>query len=159
MKFSDYFLTPGVRTIAVLFGLLAGGTAKLFAAWQYALLVGACAALAFSLIVPLLLWRAEAPYRRIKATIKQPFLIDERVRFTVRGGSVGGYFILTGDSIVLLSVERGDQRMELSRDDIKSLVPEETSIRIFLNNTQYVSVITAAVEEIYEILEREGWGR
>ena len=159
MKFANYFFAPGVRMLATFFGLAVGGVAGLFAKWQYGVLAGAGVALFCSLVIPLLLWRADAPYRRVKATLKQPFLIDERVRFTVRNGTVGGFFILTEQSIILLSLERGDQRMEITREDVKSLSVESTTVRIFLDQTKYVGVISAFSEQIYEVLEREGWTR
>ena len=164
MKFSDYFFSPVVRILSLIGGILVGGAVAVygiftgqFIGWIWGTLIGAAVALALSLIVPFRFWLAEAPYRRVKETLPQPFLLENPVRFTVPGGTVNGYLILTKQSIVLLSFERGEQRMELSREDIQSILPEENGIKIYLNNTKFVSFSAVDPEQILRVLRREGW--
>lgn len=164
MKFANYFFSPAVRLISLLGGILTGGAVAVygiftgyFTPWVWGILIGAGGALALSFLVPLRLWISDAPYRRAKENLPQPFLLEHPVRFTVPGGAVNGYLILTKQSLVLLSFERGEQRMELSRGDIQSIVQEENGIKIFLNNTKFVSFSAVNSEGIYQILRREGW--
>lgn len=158
MKYSDYFHARGVRTVSFVFGCFAGIPIALFTNWQYGVLSGAIVALLASFILPWRLYRADLPYARVKETLEAPFLIDERVRFTVKGGTVGGFFILTKDSIVLLSLENGDHRLELSHDDVKSVtMGENMTISIFLNDKQFVRVISGGCREMYDILRENGW--
>lgn len=158
MKFSDYFFAPGVRPLSVFMGMLAGGLTALFAGWQYGVLVGAGAAVLLSVLIPVTVYRADIPYTRLKQTLEQPFLFDERVRFTVPNGSVGGYFILTQKTMVFLSLERGNHRLELMREDVKSvMLGEDSSLSIFLNNTQFIRVLSAGCEEMFRILRENGW--
>ena len=110
MKFSDYFFAPGVRPLSVVIGLFAGGLTALFAGWRYGVLVGAIAAVLLSVLIPVMVYRADVPYTKLKQTLEQPFLFDERVRFTIQNGSVGGYFILTRKTMVFLSLEKGNHR-------------------------------------------------
>lgn len=159
MKFSDYFFAPGVRTISTIAGVLLGALTAIFAGWRYGVLVGAVTAILLSVIIPVFLYREEAPYTRLKETLAKPFLFDRRVRFTVRNGSMGGYFILTQNSMVFLSLEDGNHRLELAREDVKSVILDENSgISIFLNNTQFIRVLAPGCEEIYQILRDNGWG-
>ena len=147
MKFSDYFFAPAGRILGILFGSLLGGICAIFLWWPYALLIGAVTALLTAIILPLVAFVQELPYIRVKETLQQPFLLDRRVRFTVRNGSVGGYFILTAESIVLLSMEQGEHRMELFRADVKSIeLDENFTMSIFLNNTKFIDTVTYYVE-------------
>lgn len=158
MKFSDYFFAPGVRPLSIVLGVLLGSTVGLFAGWQIGILSGASAAVLLSLVIPLAVYREDAPYAKLKKTLQQPFLFDERVRFTVRDGSVSGYFILTEHSMVFLSTDRGVHRMELAREDVKSVIlGEDFSLSIFLNNTQFIRVLSAACAEMFRILRENGW--
>lgn len=164
MKFSDYYFSPVVRILSLVGGILTGGAVALygiftqqFTGWIWGILLGAVAALLLSFFVPLRFWAAEAPYRRVKETLPQPFLLERPVRFSIPGGVVNGYLILTKQSLVLVSFERGEQRMELARDDIQSIVLEDGGIRIFLNTTKYVSFSAVNPEQIYQLLRREGW--
>lgn len=159
MKFLDYYLSHGARVIATFIGVLAGIAVGFFSGvWQYGVIAGCITAILASFFVPLSLYRQDLPYLKIKETMKQPFLIDERVRFTVQGGTVGGYFILTESSIVFLSLERGDHRLELSREDVLSVVCNQNmTLNILLNNKQYVRVISDVCEEICEVLRENGW--
>ena len=86
LRFADYFQSSGVRVLSVLLGLIAGGGVALLLSWQIGILVGASVTLLLSLILPISFYRADVPYRKIKETLTRPFLIDERVRFTVHGG-------------------------------------------------------------------------
>jgi len=166
MKFSNYFHSPAVRVSASVIGIFIGASVALagtltgwYTGWIWGVLAGAGTALILTVAIPLAVWRADAPYRRIKSTIKPPLLLDQPVRFIVKNGLLSGYLVLTKDSIVLLSLDRGDHRMELSRDDVKSILlgEDDNAISIFLNNTQYIRIFSAACEEIFETFEREGW--
>ncbi len=158
MKYIDYLLLPGSRTLSTIFGVLAGGVVALLGGWQLGVLVGASAAILLSLLLPYLAYREDIPYNKIKETLAHPFLFDERVRFTVAEGSVGGYFILTGKSLVLLSLENGSHRLELSREDVKKIVLDERrALRIYLNDTKFVQVLSAYSGEMFDVLSENGW--
>ena len=159
MKFLDYYLSNGARVLSTIIGILSGvAVGFICGVWQYGVLAGAVTTLLASVLVPLRLYREDIPYLKIKETMKQPFLVDERVRFTVQGGTVGGFFILTDSSMVFLSLERGDHRLELSREDVVSVTCEQnTMINIFLNNKQYIRVISGVCLEICEVLRENGW--
>ena len=160
LHFSDYFSAPGGRILSVLLGLIAGGVVGLFFGWQIGVLAGAGTTLLISILLPIMLYRADVPYARIKATIKSKFLFDERVRFTVRGGrTVGGFFILTDKTMIFLSLEEGDHRVELTREQVKSIVLEENeySIKIFLSNKQFIRVMSGVCYEMYGILRENNW--
>ena len=145
--------------LSTIIGVLSGVAIGLICGvWQYGVLAGAIAALIASVLVPLRLYREDIPYLKIKETMKKPFLVDERVRFTVQGGTVGGFFILTDSSMVFLSLERGDHRLELSREDVLSVTCEQDMmINIFLNNKQYIRVISGVCTEICDVLRQNGW--
>ena len=158
MKYSDYFHARGIRITSVFYGALVGLTIGMFTNWQYGLLGGAVVSLLASFVLPLRLYLEEKPYVRIKKTMNPPFLLDQRVRFTVRGGTVGGYFILTQTSMILLSLERGDHRLELKPTDVKSIrMGEDMTISIFLNEKQFIRVISGDCKEIYGVLRENGW--
>lgn len=159
MKFLDFYLAGATRTVSAIFGILIGiAVGFIGGVWQYGVLAGAGAALLASVVFPIILYRQEIPYQRIKESLKKPFLLDERVRFTVRGGTVGGYFILTENSMVFLSLEGGDHRLELSREDVTSVICNENmTISIFLNNKQYIRVISSVSEDICDVLRENGW--
>ena len=159
MKFLDYYLSGGARTLSVIIGILSGAMVGLVCGvWQYGVLSGAVTTLLASVLLPIRFYRQDLPYLKIKETMKKPFLVDERVRFTVQGGTVGGFFILTESSMVFLSLERGDHRLELSRDDVVSVICEQdTMINVFLNNKQYIRLISGVCPEICDILRQNGW--
>ena len=159
MKFLDYYLSSGARTLSVIIGILSGAMVGLVCGvWQYGVLSGAVTTLLASVLLPIRFYRQDLPYLKIKETMKKPFLVDERVRFTVQGGTVGGFFILTESSMVFLSLERGDHRLELSRDDVKAVeMGENMTISIFLNDKQFVRVISGDCEAIYDILRDNQW--
>ena len=158
MKFSDYFHATGVRLVSILFGGVIGLGVSFFWNWKFGILAGAILAILTSIILPIRLYRADLPYFRIKQKITDPFLLDERVRFTVRGGTVGGFFILTQNRMIFLSLEQGDHRLELSRDDVKSVqLGEDMTISIFLNDKQFIRVISGISEQMYDVLCENGW--
>ena len=158
MKYADYFHMRGVRSFSAFFGLLIGSTVSLFSNWMYGVLAGAVVAFFTSFLLPLRLYLADRPYEKLKKTIGESFLIDERVRFTIRNGIVGGFFLLTAQTMIFLSLEHGNHRLELSRKDVKSIVlGEDMTIRVFLNDTQFVRLISGNCEGIYQILQENGW--
>jgi hypothetical protein len=158
MKYSDFFHARGIRTTSLFVGCMSGLMVGLLLNWQYGLLSGAIIALISSFLLPLMLYREERPYTKIKESIAPSFLVDERVRFTVRQGSVGGYFLLTDDRMIFLSLERGEHRLELSRKDVQMIIAEAgVTVRIYLNNTQFIRMMSGMSEEICEILRQHGW--
>ncbi len=160
MKLFDYFRLPHVRILSVVLGVFCAVPLLLFFDWRYALLIGACVTLLASLVIPILLYREERGYERIKNTIQQPFFIDERVRFTIPKGSIGGYLVLTDSSLILLSTEKGKHRLELTRSQISKIVvgEEMISLRIYISNTHFIQVFSGACQEMYHILLEKGWG-
>ena len=158
MKFSECFFAPGVRPLSVILGVILGGVTAVFTGWEFGVLIGASSAIAFSLVIPVFVYRREIPYNKIKKTLEQPFLFDEWVHFTIRNGSVGGYFVLTEKSMIFLSFEQGDHRMELARKDVKSVIQgEDSSIRVFLDDQRFIRVISTCCEEMIRILRENGW--
>lgn len=159
MKLSDYFFSSAKRSSALRLGIPIGIAGGLITwDWRYGLLIGAVATLLLSLILPLIVYRADLPYNRIKATLAQPFLFDERVRFTVQNGTVGGFFILTEESMVLLSMEHGTHQLELKREDIQSVaLGENLCLNIFLPGNKFIRVISDVCYEMVEILRENGW--
>ena len=158
MKFLDFYLSSGTRTLSIFIGTLVGLVTSLFTDWKIGTLTGACVVILASVVIPIMLYREERPYTKAKAAINQPFLIDERVRFTVKEGTVGGYFLLTDDKLILLSMDKGEHRLELTRDAITSVIlGDQITLSIFLNQKQYVRVISGVCEEMYGVLSREGW--
>lgn len=157
-KYSDYFHARGIRTTSLFVGGMSGLMTGILLGWQFGLLSGAIIALASSFLLPLMLYREDRPYVRIKESIASSFLVDERVRFTVRKGVVGGYFLLTDDRMIFLSLEGGEHRLELSREDVQMIIAEASmTLRIYLNNTQFVRMMSGMSEEICEILRQHGW--
>ncbi len=159
MKFSDYFFAPGVRPFSLITGVIIGGLTAIFAGWRLGVFVGAIAVLLTALTLPVIVCLQDRPYQKIKKTIKHPFLLDERVLFVVQNRSVGGYFILTESSIILLSLEKGKQhRLELTRSDVKAVrLEDRDTISIFVSNTKFVRVLSAACEDLFEALFENGW--
>lgn len=158
MKYSDYFLAPGVRTTATFIGILIGCAIGLFTSWQYGLIAGVACAVFLTVLIPFLAYRQDRPYAKIKATLQGPFRFDERVRFLSPAGAFSGYLILTDERMYLLSLEKGEVRMELTRDDVKSVtVAEDTCLQIFLSDTQYIRVVSAVAEEVLDFLGQHGW--
>ncbi|MBQ8309647.1 MAG: hypothetical protein IJX80_01375 [Clostridia bacterium] len=158
MKFTEFLTAPFIRSFAIRTGIFIGcGTAILWN-WQYGILVGAISVLLISLMLPVLFYFKFLPYKRLKETIEGPFLFDEPVRFTVKKGTVGGFFVLTERSMVFLSRECTTPALELSRDDIKTVsLGQNLTINIYLNNTQFIRVFSGVSEELIEVLREHGW--
>ncbi len=130
----------------------------MFADWRIGLLVGAIVTLLVSVVLPLVFYVKFLPYARMKKDLQQPFLFDEPVRFTVKHGTVGGFFILTEKSMIFLSLECATHTLELTRDKVKHVsARNEMALDIYLNNTQFVRVFSAFREELVEILRENGW--
>ena len=159
MKFWDYFFEPGVKFTAAVFGILIGVVTWIFSgSLQYALLAGAVLALITSITEPVKHYMMDRPYEKIKKAMQQTFLIDRRVRFTVRDGMVGGFFLLTEQKMVFLSLERGTHRLELAREDVKRVVLDhETVLSVFMTDQKFVRVISVECEDFYQILTDNGW--
>ena len=159
MKFWDYFFEPGVKFTAAVFGILIGVvTWILSGSLQYGLLAGAVLALITSITEPVKHYMMDRPYEKIKKAMEQTFLIDRRVRFSVQGGMVGGFFLLTEQKIVFLSLERGTHRLELARQDVKRVVLDhETVLSVFMTDQKFVRVVSVECEEFYQILTEHGW--
>ena len=159
MKFTDYLFAPGVRPISIGLGLMVGMGTAMLTDLTMGLFVGAIAVLVLSILIPLIVFLQEIPYNRQKKALPKPFLFDERVRFSVAGGAVSGYFILTEDRMIFLSMEKGDHRMELTRGDVKRICSEERFyLNIYLNEKNFVRVQTPVCEEMLRVLTEKGWG-
>ncbi len=158
MKFSEFFTAPFVRAFSIRIGIFVGLLTALFAGWQYGVLVGAVAVLLISLILPVIFYIRFLPYKKLKKMLQGPFLLDEPVRFTVKRGTVGGFFVLTEQSMVFLSKECTNSSMELSRQDVKTIsIGQDMTINIYLNNTQFIRIFSGACEDILQILREHGW--
>lgn len=158
MKFTEFLCAPFIRSFAIRIGIFIGlGTAFLMN-WQYGILVGAIAVLLISLALPTLFYFKFLPYKKMKQKISGTFLLDMPVRFTVKKGTVGGFFILTERSMVFLSRECTTPTLELSQDDVKRVsMGQNMTINIYLNNTQFIRVFTGSGEELLDVLRRQGW--
>jgi len=158
MKFSEFFTAPFIRSFAIRIGIFIGILTTLFSGWKMGILIRAVSVLVISLILPVLFYFAFLPYVRMKQKFARPFLFDEPVRFTVKKGTVGGFFIITEKTLVFLSKECTSQTLELSRDEVKSVsLGKDLTVDIYLNNTQFIRVFSGACDEIMEILRTNGW--
>ena len=159
MKFSDFFRNSRLRFLSIVFGILTGLPLLFFVPWQVSFLVGAATTLISSIALPIAAYREERAYQKIKDTIKEPLLFDERVSFTVKNGAIGGHLLLTDKSIILLSLEKGSHRLELTRTQVKRIVVgDEMTISIFISNTQFIQIFSGACEELSRTLFDNGWG-
>ena len=144
--------------MSITYGLMLGIPAGFLFDWKIGVLVGAVVALICSVLLPVIAYLQDRPYIKIKKTLAQPLLLDERVRFTVKDGTVGGFMVLTEKTMIFLSLERGNHRLELAREDVRYISCEEgVTISIFLNEKQFVRVISGVCGEICEILRENGW--
>ena len=69
MKFLDFYLSPGTRTVSVFIGTVAGLLTALFTDWRIGTIVGGCVIVLASVIIPLILYREEKPYTKAKQAI------------------------------------------------------------------------------------------
>lgn len=158
MKFTDFFFSTASRSTAAMMGLLLGVAVGIFAGWEYGVLSGVALAILLSVILPLTAYCRVLPYEKLKAKIKGPFLFDERVLYRSPKGSFGGFFLLTDGSMVLMTIGKGRMSMELSREDVRSvLLDDEMTLRIFLNETQYICILSEVAAEIFKALSANGW--
>ncbi len=159
MKYSELLRMPHFRMLSVVFGALTGAPLLFFAPWQLALLAGAVVTLLASFILPFMAYKEERAYQKLKNTIASPHLLDERVSFTVRGGSIGGHMILTDKKLILLSLEKGEHRLELDQKEVKRIVAsdENRSLTIYISNTQFVRVFSLSFDKTCQVLAENGW--
>ncbi len=158
MKLIDYISAPTFRRSAIFYGIFTAVCISLFNGWKVGVLSGAITALISSVVLPIIAYVRDLPYIKLKREIKQPFLLDERVHFTVKGGAVQGFLILTEEQMIFLSVGGGTHRLELSRAEVKSIRSDDrVTFRIFVNDTQFIRVMSVASEEIFEILRENNW--
>lgn len=159
IRYSNYYLSPGSRILSLAAGLIAGGASAFFLGFPRGILLGAGVAILSSFLLPLWLYLSDKPYDKLKAEIgEDPFLFDERVRFTVKDGSMNGYFVLTKNHMVFLSLDRGEHCIKLCRDEVRSVILDaEGLLNIFLNETQYIRVISNVSDELFEIIRDNGW--
>ena len=159
MKLSDYFFSSGVRALSVVAGLIGGFGMGFFTEWRIGLLAGLVIVLLTSIILPIVLYLQDLPYERKKKQLNKDFLLDVRVRFTVQGGStVKGFFMLTDESMIFLSLDGGEHLLELQRKDVHTIrLGDPVTINIFLSEKQYVRIISGLGEELFESLRENGW--
>ena len=159
MKFKDYLFAPGVRPISIGLGVLTGSAVSLFTDLTLGAFVGAVTVLVAAFAIPVIAFLQELPYNKMKKALQGPFVFDERVQFTSKGGNVSGYFILTDHRMIFLSLEKGEHRMELSREDVRSIRADERyCIKIYLNEKEFIRVQTPISEEMLRVLTEKGWG-
>ena len=159
MKLSDYFFSSGVRALSVIAGVIGGFGVGFFTEWRIGLLAGLVIVLLTSIILPIVLYFQDLPYERRKKQMNRTFLFDVRVRFTVQGGAtVKGFFMLTDESMIFLSLDGGEHMLELQRKDVHSvMLGDPVTMNIFLNEKQYVRVISGLCQELIEELRQNGW--
>ena len=158
IRFSNYYLAPGSRMLSIAIGLILGGLGGLFFGVSMGILIACGIAILSSFLLPLTLYLADRPYVKLKEGVKGPYLVDERVRFTIKDGSMGGFFILTETQMAFLSIEKGEHMIQLSKENVRSITMSERGvIQVFLNDTQYIGIITGASEELFEIIRDNGW--
>ena len=159
MKFKDYLFAPGVRPVSIGLGCLIGSAVALFTDFTLGAFVGAVTVLVAAFAIPVIAFLQELPYNKMKKALQGPFVFDERVQFTSKGGNVSGYFILTDHRMIFLSLEKGEHCMELSREDVRSIRSDERyCIKIYLNEKEFVRVQTPISEEMLRVLTEKGWG-
>ena len=158
VKFSNYYLASGSRILSIAAGLVLGGIIGLFTDVRIGILAGAGVAIVASFLLPLRLYLSDKPYDKLKAELTGPFLFDERVRFTVKSGSMSGFFVLTGSQMVFLSLDQGEHCVKLGKKEVRSVTLDEDGLlNIFLNDTQYIRVVSGVSEELFEIIRDNGW--
>ncbi len=158
MKLSQFFTLPGIRAFSVRTGIIVGIAVCIFSNWRFGVLIGAVVTLLSSLILPFVFYIKLLPYAKLKKNFPQPFLFDEPVRFTVKKGTVGGFFILTEKSMIFLSKECSNSTVELTRDKVRAVsLGKNFTIEIQIGNTQFIRVFSGACEELIEILRTNGW--
>ena len=158
MKLSQAFATRGVRAFSVRLGLAVGLITSFFAGWKYGILVGAIATLAAALLLPILMYFAFLPYKRMKREIPGDFLFDEPVRYTVKKRTVGGFLVITENAMIFLSEETAVERMDVSREEVLRVrMGEELTVDIYLSETKFVRVSSEDCEEILDLLREQGW--
>lgn len=158
MNFFDYLFSPAARRSAIKYGLFTGVLFGIGYGVKIGLLTGAVMALFMSVFQPIVAYLQDIPYIRIKKALPTPILIDKRVHFTVQKGFVNGVFLLTADQVIFLSMARGEHRLELSRTEIKEIKQtDEMTISFFVNDTQFVRLLSRDCEEIVDTLLQNGW--
>ncbi len=157
MKFWEYFFEPSVRPFSIFIGLVTGGIFTLLLGWEVGLFGGAVMVLLVALLIPIVSFVRDIPYKRIKKSLPKPFHLDCRVSFTVKNGIVGGYLILTDTTMVFLSLDHGKHRLELKRADVQSVKLESSTLMIFLNEKQFVRILSVSTEEIFAVMREQGW--
>ena len=158
IRFSNYYLSSGSRILSLAIVLFAGGISSLLVGLKMGILLGAGVTILFSFVLPLWLYLVDKPYDKLKAELSEPFLFDERVRFTVKDGSMKGFFVLTKNHMVFLSLDRGKHCVKLRRDEVRSVILDaEGLLNVFLSETQYIRVISDVSDELFEIIRDNGW--
>ena len=158
MKLSEFFRAPFLRSLAIRVGVFVGIGVWIFTEWNYGVLIGAIVTLLTSLILPVIFYVKFLPYERMKRVLKRPFLLDEPVRFTVKKGTVGGFFILTEKSMIFLSRECENNTLELTHAQVQSVRRGHNfTINIYLNNTQFIRLFSNDSEAVLKVLREQGW--
>lgn len=166
-RFLDCFQNPGVRKLATVGGVLVGVLAALlgwlsgrYIGWAVGLVAGAGTALAISMTLTGILWREEARYIRIFRSIPQTILAEYDILLGTRDGKRPGRMVLTADSIILLSLSKGNNdRMELSREDVREVRRQDAdrNLLLMLDETKFISVYPVDPDALYRRLSDEGW--
>ena len=158
MTFLDYLFSPKARRSAIKYGVFTGALFGIGYGWKLGVLSGAIMALVMSVVQPIVSYLQDLPYIRLKKDLTTPLLIDKRVHFTVQKGFVNGMFLMTEDRLIFLSMARGEHRLELLRTEIREIKrTDEMTISFFVNETQFVRLISGECEEIVDTLLQNGW--
>ena len=158
MKLSEFFRASFLRALSIRIGIFVGIGVWIFTEWNYGVLVGAVVTLLTSLVLPVIFYIKFLHYERMKRVLKRPFLLDEPVRFTVKKGTVGGFFVLTEKSMIFLSLECENQTMELTQSQVLSVRRGHNfTINIYLNNTQFIRLFSNDSEAVLNTLRENGW--
>ncbi len=75
---THYYFQGGVKVIAILLGIVAGVVSRFFLSTPIALCIGAGAAIVSSLILALLFYLEDRPYRMLTAFLHTPTIVRER---------------------------------------------------------------------------------
>ena len=125
----------------------------------WALMIGAGAALLFSVLTPLSLYLRDRRYTGIEDTLPKPVLLKVNVSIRGKTRPRSGYLYLTEDTMYLYSRDRKPYASQvLPKKDIHELkVEREVFMSFRFENSALYSIATSQCEEILEVMRRNGW--
>lgn len=155
------YYTPGVYLISILVGVVVYIIASFFATPLLALLCGAVSVLIISLVIPISFAISDIKYKRFKAGIPAPFIIDERISCVISGSLQNGFMVLTRDTLFIITFAgKKPIRYEIKRDEVKKIsITENIYLNIFLDYNKYIRIASGNCFEIRDKLSEQGFGR